>query len=200
MPVPGRQERLTIVPLTFREACAVVDLLHRHHKRPQGHRFSIGVQRPDGTLCGVAIIGRPSRVLDNRLTIEVTRVATDGTPNACSALYGAAWGAASRMGFRRAVTYTQDSESGASLRVVGWTQAAVLRPRTGWDTPSRHRDDHGTDHVARILWHQHAKGVPELPTLGGDEFPLVCREPAASAGWGAGHCSCVRFRSRCSPG
>ncbi|WP_416968324.1 XF1762 family protein [Streptomyces sp. 4F14] len=154
------------MPLTFREACDVVDLLHRHHRRPQGHRFSIGVQRPDGTLCGVAIVGRPvNRVLDDRFTIEVTRVATDGTPNACSALYGAAWGAASRMGFRRAVTYTQDGESGASLRAVGWKPVAVLRARTGWDTPSRRRTERGTDRVGRILWEQHTNEAPKLSVL-----------------------------------
>ncbi|MET8983248.1 XF1762 family protein [Streptomyces sp. NPDC004539] len=155
-----QQERLTIVPLTFREACDIVDLLHRHHRRPQGHRFSIGVLRPDGALCGVAIVGHPiSRILDDRLTIEVTRVATDGTPNACSA----SWGAASRMGFRRAITYTQDCESGASLRAVGWKPVAVRRPRAGWDTPSRRREDQGTESVGRILWEQRRGGALELP-------------------------------------
>ncbi|MEU5425965.1 XF1762 family protein [Streptomyces olivoreticuli] len=162
----GRQERLTIVPLKFQDAADLVDAIHRHHKRPRGHRFSIGVQRPDGRLCGVAIVGRPvARCFDQDLCAEVTRVATDGTPNACSALYGAVWGAASRMGFVRAITYTQDGESGASLRAVGWKQAAVLRPRKGWDTPSRRREDRGTDGVARILWEQRAKNAPELPPI-----------------------------------
>ncbi|WP_372464002.1 XF1762 family protein [Streptomyces pinistramenti] len=69
--------RLTIIPPTFGDACEVVDRLHR---KPQGHRFSIGMRRPTGALCGVAIVGRPmSRIFDNRLTSEVTRVATART-------------------------------------------------------------------------------------------------------------------------
>lgn len=161
-----QQERLAIVPLTLKRACEVVDELHRHHGKPQGHRFSIGVQRPDGLLCGAAIVGRPvARCFDQERCVEVTRVATDGTPNACSALYGAVWGAASRMGFLRVITYTQDGESGASLRAVGWKRVAELRPRVGWDTPSRRREARGTDGVARILWEQRAKGAPDVPPL-----------------------------------
>ncbi|WP_249713896.1 hypothetical protein [Rhizomonospora bruguierae] len=34
--------------------------------------------------------GRSPRLLDDGLTLEVTRVATDGTRNACSMLYAAA--------------------------------------------------------------------------------------------------------------
>lgn len=162
---PG-QEQLRIVPLTWKRAADVVDEIHRHHKKPQGHRFSIGVQRPDGALCGVAIVGRPvARCFDQEWCVEVTRVATDGTPNACSALYGAVWRAASAMGVLRAITYTQDGESGASLRAAGWKRVAELRPRTGWDTPSRRREDRGTDGVARILWEQRAKCAPELPSI-----------------------------------
>lgn len=160
------QERLTIVPLTLKDASDLVDEIHRHHKKPQGHRFSLGVRRPDGSLCGVAIVGRPvARCFDQERCVEVTRVATDGTPNACSALYGAAWGAASRMGYLRVITYTQDGESGASLRAVGWKPVAVLTPRAGWDTPSRRREDRGTDGVARILWEQRAKDADDLPPI-----------------------------------
>lgn len=160
------QQQLTIVPLKLRQACDLVDELHRHHKKPQGHRFSLGVLRPDGSLCGVAIVGRPvARAFDPDLTAEVTRVATDGTPNACSALYGAAWRTAAAAGYRRLITYTQDGESGASLRAVGWRQVAVLRPRTGWDTPARRREDRGTDLVARILWEQRSKDAADLPSI-----------------------------------
>lgn len=162
----ARQERLTVVPLTLKHAAELVDKIHRHHAPPTGHRFSLGVLREDGTQCGAAIVGRPvARLFDTGWCVEVTRVATDGTPNACSALYGAAWGAASRMGFLRAITYTQDGESGASLRAAGWKQVAALRPRTGWDTPSRRREDRGTDGVARILWEQSRASAPELPPL-----------------------------------
>ncbi|MFD4401029.1 XF1762 family protein [Kitasatospora sp. NPDC058478] len=143
---------LTITPLGFREACEAVERLHRHHRRPRGHKFSIGVAA--GTeLVGVAIIGRPvARAFDDGWTLEVTRLATDGTPNSCSALYGAAWRAARACGYRRMITYTHASEPGTSLRAAGWRRVGDRAPRSGWDTPSRPRQDRGLDNVARTLW------------------------------------------------
>ena len=80
----------------------------------------------DGRLVGVAIVGRPvSRYLDNGLTLEVNRLCTDGTKNACSFLYAAAWRAARAMGYRKIVTYILDTESGASLRAAGWKCAGL---------------------------------------------------------------------------
>ena len=84
--------------------------------------------------------------------VEVTRVATDGTPNTCSLLYAAAWQAAKALGYRRLVTYTQAGESGASLRAAGWRIVAARPPSPGWSRPSRPRADHGTDDVARLRW------------------------------------------------
>jgi hypothetical protein len=86
------------------------------------------------------------------MTLEVNRTATDGTPNANSLLYGAAWRATKAMGYRRLITYTQAGESGASLRAAGWKIVAELPPRRGWATPSRPRDDKGVDGVPRMLW------------------------------------------------
>ncbi|WP_019431913.1 XF1762 family protein [Streptomyces sp. AA0539] len=157
---------LIVVPLTLADASDAVDRWHRHHRRPTGHRFSLGVLDAGRRLRGVAIVGRPTaRAFDQHFTVEITRVATDGTPNACSALYGAVWRTAKAMGFRRALTYTQHGETGASLRAVGWQPIAELRPRSGWDTPSRPRPDRGTDKVARTLWEQTAKDAPVLPDI-----------------------------------
>jgi hypothetical protein len=159
------QVRLTVIPMSFADACEAVDRLHRHHGRPRGHKFSLGVLA-GGRLAGVAIVGRPvARPFDTGWQVEVTRVATDGTPNACSALYGAAWRTASAAGYVRVITYTQDGESGASLRAAGWRQVAVLRPRSGWDVPSRRREDRGTDGIARVLWDKARADAPALPPL-----------------------------------
>lgn len=115
--------RLEIVPLTQREACAYIAEHHRHHKPPRGDVFRLGVADESGTIRGVATIGRPvARHLDDGWTLEVTRVATDGCPNACSALYGAAWRAARALGWKRLVTYTLPEEGGASLRASGWRE------------------------------------------------------------------------------
>lgn len=143
---------LHLVPVTFEEACGFVAMWHRHHQPPVGHKFSLGVA--DGErLVGVAIVGRPvARHLDNGLTPEVTRTATDGTRNANSKLYGAAWRAASALGYGRLVTYNQDGESGASLRAAGWRVVAQRPVHAGWNRPSRPRGDRGTEGIARTLW------------------------------------------------
>lgn len=61
--------------------------------------------------------GRPvSRMLDNGQTCEITRLCSDGTPNACSFLYGACCRIAKAMGYKRMITYTLASENGASLK------------------------------------------------------------------------------------
>ena len=121
---------LEIVPMTLQEANAFVEQHHRHHKPATGHKFSIGCT--DGEkIVGVAIVGRPvSRYLDDGWTLEVNRLCTDGTHNACSMLYAAAWRAARAMGYHKLITYILDSESGTSLKAAGWKcvgQAGGLR-------------------------------------------------------------------------
>ena len=111
---------LTLIPITLAVANAFVAGHHRHHQPVVGHQYSIGCSA-NGALVGVVIVGRPvSRYLDDGPTLEVTRLCTDGTPNACSILYAAAARAAKAMGYSRIITYTLDTESGASLRAVGW--------------------------------------------------------------------------------
>lgn len=134
-------ERLHIAPVSFREATAYVRSHHRHHAPPRGHKFSVGVRDDAGELRGVAMIGRPvARALDDGMTLEVNRVATDGAKNACSALYGAAWRAARALGYRRLVTYTLAAEPGTSLDAAGWKVVGEVTGRS-WSCPSRPRTD-----------------------------------------------------------
>ncbi len=135
------QARLTIVPCHLDEANAFVREHHRHHGRAIGHRFSLAVADENGAVRGVAIVGRPvGRGLQDGWTLEVTRVATDGCPNACSALYAATWRAARALGYRRLVTYTLDTEGGGSLEAAGWK---IVGQTSGgsWSCPSRPRVD-----------------------------------------------------------
>lgn len=143
---------LQIVPVELRDAREFVAAHHRHHEPPVGHKFSIGVAA-DGVLVGVAIVGRPvSRVIQAQgATLEVIRTATDGTRNANSMLYAACRRATFAMGYDRLITYTQDGESGASLRAAGFRVLASRPARPGWHTPSRPRENRA-DHVARTLW------------------------------------------------
>jgi hypothetical protein len=143
---------LQLVPVTFEEACAFVEMWHRHHPEPRGHKFSIGVAQ-DSTLVGVCMVGRPvARRFDDGRTLEVNRTATDGTRNANSMLYAAAARATFALGYRRLITYTQQGETGASLRAAGWTIVAERPARGSWDAPSRPRDRRNTDRIPRTLW------------------------------------------------
>lgn len=100
--------------MTLKEANAFVAERHRHHGPVTGHKFSIGLSNGEKVV-GVVIVGRPvSRYLDDGWTLEVNRLCTDGTRNACSMLYAAAWRAARAMGYKRLITYTLETESGGA--------------------------------------------------------------------------------------
>lgn len=123
---------MRIKPITLREAQKYVDEHHRHNKAPQGHKFSISVQDENG-LHGVAICGRPvSRRLDDGCTLEITRLCTDGTRNACSMLYGACCRIAKNMGYDRVITYILQSEDGSSLRASNFTLDAADVGKLEW--------------------------------------------------------------------
>ncbi|MGW3240681.1 XF1762 family protein [Streptomyces olivaceus] len=165
---------LHLVPVRSRQAKDFVRTWHRHHPPPAGQIFAVGAADETGILRAVAIVGRPvARHLDDGATLEVTRTASDGARNANSLLYGAAWRAAKALGYRRMVTYTQDGESGASLRGAGWRVIASRPPRAGWHTASRPRADHGNNHVTRLLWQ-----APADHRAGDQQAP--CTAPLAS--------------------
>ena len=130
---------LELCPMTLKEANAYVEQHHRHHKPVTGHKFSIGCS--DGEkIVGVAIVGRPvSRHLDDGWTLEVNRLCTDGTHNACSFLYGRAARVARELGYRKIITYILDVEDGVSLKAAGWRKEADTKGGT-WDCPSRPRN------------------------------------------------------------
>lgn len=130
---------MKIVPMTLRDANAFVTDHHRHNKKVQGHKFSLGVVCDD-CLVGVVITGRPvARKLDDGVTAEVTRlcVLDDAPKNSCSYLYRASWRVWSAMGGQRLITYTLDVESGASLKGAGFKQVAISpawAEGKGWTT------------------------------------------------------------------
>lgn len=132
------------------EANEFIEQLHRHHKRAQGHRFSLGAVHGD-RMVGVAVVGRPvSREKDHRRIVEVTRLCTDGTKNACSFLYAAAARAARTLGYKKIGTYILKSESGVSLKAAGWKLIGEVKGRS-WSCPSRPRTDkHPT--VDKLYW------------------------------------------------
>lgn len=135
------------------EANEFVKRFHRHHLpiNERGHKFSVGVIDEKGKILGVAITTRPvARALDDGWTLEIRRVATDGTKNACSILYGACRRACFALGFKRLITYTLESEGGASLRASNYKLLGQAGGGT-WNRINRPRiDKHPLE--KKLLW------------------------------------------------
>lgn len=111
---------IEIKPTTLKQANAYVEAVHRHHGRVVGHKWSLAAFK-DG------------RRLDDGNTLEVTRLCTDGTRNACSALYAACARRARREGYGKIITFTLQSEPGTSLKAAGWTLEAEKAGKPRWN-------------------------------------------------------------------
>jgi len=126
-----------VVPITLREANDFVANFHRHNGRTarNGGKFAIGASY-DSQLVGVAIVGNPiSATFMDGFTAEVLRtcVVPDAPRNTNSFLYGACWRIWRAMGGLRLITYTLQTESGASLRGAGWRIIGEVNPtEKGW--------------------------------------------------------------------
>lgn len=142
-----------LVPTTLRKANDFTACHHRHTGRTarNGGKFAIGLAN-NGILSGVAIVGNPlSATLMDGLTAEVLRVCViPNTPvGSCSQLYGAYWRAWKAMGGKRMVTYTLETESGASLKGAGWRIVGRTKPcKEGWRKTG---DDCNRTHSAVML-------------------------------------------------
>ena len=131
---------LKIKPITLSQANSFILKHHRHHDKAVGQKYSISVY--DGEkMVGVAIVGRPmSRRLDNGRTLEVTRLCTDGTYNACSILYSRCAKIAKEMGYEKIITYILKDEQGTSLKASGWHCEDNDCGGGNWSVPSRPRE------------------------------------------------------------
>jgi hypothetical protein len=139
------------IPIHLREANEFIKAHHRHSLPTVGGKFAIGC-RVDGKLVGVAVAGRPvARRLDDGLTLEVLRVCSDGTPNACSFLYSRVRRIAQLMGYSTVITYTLASESGASLKAAGGVVVGGVRPQE-WSVPSRPRKSQAVYQEPKLKW------------------------------------------------
>lgn len=136
---------LEVVPLTLRSANDFVAEHHRHNGRTarNGGKWAIGVS--DGEqLWGVAIVGNPlSATYMDGFTAEVLRVCTrpDAPMGCCSKLYSRCWQLWRMMGGRLLITYTLQTESGASVIGAGWKKLGECKATPkGWK-----KDDHLND-------------------------------------------------------
>ena len=137
--MPGNH--LEIRPISLKDANNYVEINHRHHRKATGHKFSIGVWSNDN-LHGVAIVGRPlNRFLDDGETLEVLRLCTDGTYNACSILYARCAKIAKDMGYKKIITYILEEEDGTSVKASGWTLDADSVGGGDWTNCKRREDE-----------------------------------------------------------
>ncbi len=169
---------LKIVPINLAKANALVAPLHRHNGVLRGGcYFCIGLadtdsyhekytenvvlQTEDGCgIVGAVIVGPvAARLLTKPWAAEIRRLVTDGTPNACSILYGAAWKAAKALGFEGLITYTLTTEPGTSLRASNWRLDDD-------DVPVRHWKSRSPEY-AHLPWSKRptTQNSPALPRL-----------------------------------
>jgi hypothetical protein len=143
---------LELQPVTQREAFRWIEEVHSTHGSPPGSVYQVAVNNGE-EIVGVAIAGRPpSRHYDDGWTLEVTRVATDGYPNAASKLYGACTRAAWPLGYERVITYTvTETEDAIPLKATHFKEVRKDAGGGSWDREDRPRvDEHPTGN--KTLW------------------------------------------------
>ena len=132
-----------IRPTTKTEVRQFIAEHHRHNEAPTEMQisFAVGLYRDD-ELVGVASAGRPvARMLDDGFTVEINRSCLEGeVGNGNSRLYGALCRAAKALGYRKVITYTLKTESGASLRASGFESVGETAAAS-WHRDNRPRYD-----------------------------------------------------------
>jgi hypothetical protein len=179
----SRRGDFLVAPCTVAEANRYVQHVHRHNGPLPTARFAVVLYDATGVVHGVAVAGLPkARMLLDRGTLEVSRVATDGSRNACSKLYGACVRAARALGYRRLVTYTLEAEPGTSLRASGWRLAGRYEGAS-WNARNaslgnpHYQDRHDVgpkdrweialgDAIPPLLWPEHDDAQTELFAVG----------------------------------
>jgi hypothetical protein len=200
--VSAPQQKLTIVPSTKHEVNKHIKRLHRHNKTVAGGRIFLACLDEVGEVRGVAVAGRPvARMSDDRFTLEVNRVATDGCPNANSALYGRARRIAQAYGFTRVMTYTLPSESGVSLRAAGFVRVAEGVGGGSWERDGRKRPGESHVKTEKVRW-EWSVWLDELRLIREKLEPAFCpataspSTPPGATPSSTGHCAAVAFLLR----
>ena len=126
-------------PIELKDANRFIAQFHRHNKPVVRAKFQIGLMK-DEELIGVGIVGRPiARMLSNGKTVEVLRTCIkEGHPNACSMMYARLKQISHLLGFEKVITYTLQKESQSSLKALGASIVAEVKPQD-WDRKNRHR-------------------------------------------------------------
>ena len=153
---------LQVRPISIAKANDFVAEHHRHHGRKTGCKFAVACYE-DPVLHGVAICSNPvARNSDDGLTLEVSRLCTDGARNACSILYGACARIARDMGYKKIQTYILESENGASLRASGWIVDAEKAGAVNWRQCNSKRQNQRDEQPLQMTMFQRKKPPEEM--------------------------------------
>lgn len=157
---------MKIVPLTLRQANDFVERWHRHSARTSndGGKYAIGLEH-EGELVGVAIVGRPiARLLQVDGAAELLRLCTSPAApgGAGSKLYVRAKRIWQLMGGTKLLTYTLQSESGASLRGAGLAEPAAAVDGAQWDREARPRDHKDIHDQPKFRWEEDLPPVKDM--------------------------------------
>ena len=158
--------RLELVPCTLEEANEFIDDYHRHHQPKPVAKFAIAASC-GGMIVGVVIVGLPkARLNADGWTLEVTRLATDGTKNTCSLLYGAAKRATFALGYSRLLTYTLAEETGSSLKASGFVDEGIIKGHSWKSTlPGRRFVDNRNPICDKRRWSCGTKRTDDRPRV-----------------------------------
>ena len=175
---PPGAVRLHAEPITWAQANAYIDVVHRHHNaHPMGTGFGVAVVDSKSVIHGVALAGIPNaanRLEDGLRTLEVLRVATDGCPNACSLLYAACARVAKALGYSRVITYVLEEETGTSIKAAGWRKDEGEHGNQSWaNRPGRT----GSNFGPKGRWSLELEGTRRPPA----RFPEWVEQKRASA-------------------
>ncbi|MEG7347637.1 XF1762 family protein [Serratia marcescens] len=132
-----------VKPITLKKANEFIGINHRHHRptsRNSGRWAIAGYETSSDKMIGVVIAGNPvSATYMDGLTIELTRVCVleEAPKGTCSFLISRCCAIWKMMGGSKAITYTLESESGASLRGAGWRLTGTVAPPQRWENKSK---------------------------------------------------------------
>lgn len=134
--------KLKSKPITIRQANEFIREHHRHHRPTSNNsgRWALAAVDRNGSIHGVAIAGNPvsATYMDGK-TLELTRVCARASSQkgTCSFLISRCSKIWRLMGGNKVITYTLDSESGASLKGAGWHLAGTVKPHRDWHYKSK---------------------------------------------------------------
>ena len=145
----------------------------------------------------MAIVGRPvARALDKKGdTLEVTRVCTQGHPDACSKLYAACQQRARLRGYRKLITYTLQSEKASSVRGANFGLASAQAGGAKWTGKrAAGRASGATTQELKCRWEIVLEPVAPAPvSVRPPDQPWVQRPLAYDPERGGSNFDCVIF-------